>query len=218
MLSAVRPVHLSLILHLTIVMGFILFTKIEISEREVIDVPIQVDIPKDDQMLTEVKNKPKVVLKSVNQSDSSGATTREVFGLNRKSYTDDSVGSQGIEAKRGNTLAKELDQTVLTEADSESLPATTEEYLVSEMPSLLSEVRPVYPKEAREKGIEGVVVMSVLVDDAGVVRQVSVIDGPLVFRSVALEAMKKFTFRPAKVDGKPVAVRIRYSLKFKLEF
>ena len=104
------------------------------------------------------------------------------------------------------------------DSDAGSLPTPTEEYLVSEMPVVLSEVRPVYPKEAKEKQLEGAVALDVLIDDKGTVRQVSVIDGPEIFRSGALDAMKKFRFKPAKIDGKPVAVRIRYSLNFKLEF
>ena len=99
-----------------------------------------------------------------------------------------------------------------------SLPTPTEEYLVSEMPVPLSEVRPVYPKEARDKQIEGSVAMDILIDESGKVRQVNVIEGSEIFRASALVAMQKFLFRPAKVDGKPVAVRIRYSIKFKLEF
>jgi len=62
------------------------------------------------------------------------------------------------------------------------------------------------------------VVLDVLIDDQGKVRQVSVIEGESVFRNEALIAMKKFLFKPARVDGKPVAVRIRYSLKFLLEY
>jgi protein TonB len=123
-----------------------------------------------------------------------------------------------VEAKKGNTLAKEVDQTKLLESDVTSLPTPTEEYLVSEMPVVLSEVRPIYPKEAKEKKIEGAVVLAILIDEQGLVRQVSVIEGPEVFKTGALEAMKKFRFKPAKVDGRPVAVRIRYSLNFKLEF
>jgi periplasmic protein TonB len=118
----------------------------------------------------------------------------------------------------GNTLSKASDSEVLKDSDADSLPSPVEEYLVSEMPSVLSEVRPQYPKEAREKQIEGSVVMDVLIDALGKVREVKIIEGLVVFRSGAVEAMKKFRFKPAVIDGKPVAVRIRYSLKFELEF
>ena len=185
---------------------------------EVFEVPIEVAAPKEIQNLAEVKEQPKVVLKSVNTPEIKAKESREVFGASRESYTDSSLGSEGVEAKKGNTLAKEVDQTKLLDSDASRLPVPTEEYLVSEMPSVLSEVRPEYPKEAREKRLEGAVSMDVLIDDKGVVRQVSVIEGVALFREGALKAMRGFRFRPAKVDGKAVSVRIRYVLNFKLEY
>jgi protein TonB len=86
------------------------------------------------------------------------------------------------------------------------------------MPRVLSEVRPAYPKEAKDKGLEGPVVMDILIDQGGKVRQVSVVEGEGLFRTGAIEAMKKFLFKPAMVDGKPVAVKIRYTLRFQLEY
>ena len=124
----------------------------------------------------------------------------------------------GSNKSDANTLAKEVDTLKLEDSDADSLPTPTEEYLVSDMPVLISEVRPVYPKEAKEKQLEGSVSLDVLIDDKGNVRQVSVIEGQEIFRSGAVDAMQRFKFKPAKVDGKPVAVRIRYSIKFKLEF
>ena len=218
MLTGVKPTYVSFFGHLAFVAAFYLLTHLKAPVREVIDIPIEVNTPQQVQNLTEVKEKPKVVLKSVNEPAPDSAPKREVFGTSRNSYTDSSLGDEGIEAKKGNTLSKEADKIVLQDSDADSLPTPTEEYLVSQMPSVLTEVRPVYPKEAREKEIEGAVSMDVLIDEKGKVRQVSVIEGPEIFRAGALEAMKKFAFRPALVDGKPVAVRIRYSLKFQLEY
>jgi TonB family protein len=218
MLTGIKPTYVSLFVHLAFAAVFFLLTNIKVPDREVIEVPIEVNSPQEVQNLTEVKEKPKVVLKSVNEPVPDSTPKREVFGANRNSYTDSSLGDEGIEAKKGNTLSKEADKTVLQDSDADSLPTPTEEYLVSQMPSVLSEVRPVYPREAREKEIEGSVSMDVLIDEKGKVRQVSVIEGPEIFRAGAILAMKKFSFRPALVDGKPVAVRIRYSLKFQLEY
>lgn len=213
-----RPLLSSFLLHATLVLFVVGLFKLQSVPREMIEVPVVMSEPKEVQNLAEVKEKPKVVLKSVNEPVSK-APAREVFGANKNSYTDESVTkSEAVEAKKGNTLAKEADKTVLESSDAEALPTPTEEYLVSEMPSVLSEVRPVYPKEAREKGLEGSVALDVLIDQSGNVRQVSVIEGPEIFRSGAIEAIKKFRFKPAKVDGKAVAVRIRYSLKFQLEY
>lgn len=218
MAFVLKPWQLSFLIHATLVVGFFLVTTLKIPDREIIEVPVEINEPKEVQNIAEVKEKPKVVLKSVNEPVPDAAPKREVFGANRNSYTDESAGDEGVTAKKGNTLAKETDESILKDSDADTLPAPTEEYLVSEMPTVLAEVRPVYPKEAREKRIEGSVAMDVLIDDKGKVRQVSVIEGPEIFRAGAIEAMKKFSFRPAKVDGKPVAVRIRYSLKFQLEY
>ncbi len=213
-----RPWSLSILLHLSLVLAFLVITLIKVPEKESFEIPVVVNEPKEIQNIAEVSQKPKVVLKSVNEPIPDSKPTREVFGASRSSYTDESLGSEGVEAKKGNTLAKEADKTTLLDSDADSLPTPTEEYLVSEMPRVLSEVRPNYPKEAKERELEGTVVLDVLIDDQGKVRQVSVIEGESVFRNEALIAMKKFLFKPARVDGKPVAVRIRYSLKFLLEY
>ncbi|MBA2404945.1 MAG: TonB family protein [Bdellovibrionales bacterium] len=217
-MEALRPWQVSFLFHVGCALLIVGLSFLRIAPDEVYEIPIQVNEPKDIQNLTEIKEKPKVVLKSVNEAFPENKPTREIFGASRDSHTDEKVGAEGIDAKKGNTLAKEVDKTELLESDASSLPTPTEEYLVSEMPVPISEIRPVYPKIAKEKEIEGSVAMDVLIDEAGKVRQVSVIEGEEIFRTSAMEAMRKFLFRPAKVDGKSVAVRIRYAIKFKLEF
>lgn len=217
-MQALRPWQASFLFHAGLIAAVVAISLFRTTPVEVYEVPIEFSAPKEIQNLNEVKEKPKVVLKSVNEPVPESKPTREIFGASRNSYTDKSLGNEGVEAKKGNTLAKEVDQTKLLDSDASALPTPTEEYLVSEMPVPLSEIRPEYPKLARDKQIEGRVVMDVLIDQLGKVRQVSVIEGPEIFRANALEAMRKFLFRPAKVDGKSVSVRIRYSLNFKLEF
>jgi TonB family protein len=216
--SELRPWQTSLLFHVLCVAFFISINFIHLNTKSTYEVPVVVFEPPEVQNLEVAKEKPKVVLKSVNEARPEAKPTREIFGANRDSYTDENAGKDAVEAKKGNTLAKEVDTTVLLDSDASVLPTPTEEYLVSEMPSVLSEIRPIYPKEAREKQIEGSISLDVLIDDKGLVRQVSVLEGPEIFRKEALIAMKKFRFKPAKVDGNNVAVRIRYTLNFKLEF
>ena len=218
-MESLKSWQVSFLFHLLIAALFMSVSLMRITSVEVYEVPIVINEPKEIQNITEVKNEPKVVLRSVNEPIPEAKAAREVFGASRNSYTDESVSSEeGVVAKKGNTLAKAVDNTTLLDSDATALPTPTEEYLVSEMPVLVSEIRPVYPKEAKDKRMEGAVALDVLIDQEGDVRNVSVIDGPEVFRSGALEAMKRFKFKPAKVDGKPVAVRIRYVLNFKLEY
>ena len=214
-----RSWQISIFLHGSVVLSFFFLMNVKIPNKEYVEVPIVVqNEPQDVQHLSQVKEKPKIVLKSVNTPEDQKKSSREVFGMSRKAYTETGSDGEAIAVKKGNTLAKEVDQTVLNDSDSDALPSPTEEYLVSDMPQVLSEVKPVYPKEAKEKELEGSVVMDILIDATGRVRQVSVIEGESLFRSGAVEAMKKFLFRPAKVEGKPVAVKIRYSLRFQLEY
>ena len=210
--------QLSLLLHALIAGAFVVLTKISLPVPDVYEVPIYSE-PLEVQKLTEVKDeKPKVVLKSINEQKSV-LPSREVFGANRNSYTDNTVNdTEAVSAKKGNTVAKASDSEILKDDDADALPTPTEEYLVSEMPRVVSEVRPEYPKEARDKKIESKVVMDILIDQNGNVRQASVVSGDEIFRPGALVAIKKFRFRPAMVEGKSVAVKIRYTLNFELEY
>ena len=86
------------------------------------------------------------------------------------------------------------------------------------MPKLKSEVRVPYPTEAKKKGIQGAVVMDLLIDQNGKVRQVNLIEGPgYGLNEAALDGMKNFLFEPAKIGNQNVAVRIRYSYRFVIE-
>lgn len=100
----------------------------------------------------------------------------------------------------------------------ESLPTPTEEYMVTMMPRLLKEVRPIYPPKAKKKNIEGRVVLDILIDKKGKVRDAKVLEGPGAgLNRAALKAIKRFKFEPAKMKKKKVAVRVRYSINFVLE-
>ena len=141
---------------------------------------------------------------------------RAVFGAHRKSLLSDEPGAVAV--KPGNTLAKEADNEKLRDDDPDALPAPVDEFLVNEMPTVMSEVRIPYPAEAKKKGIQGRVVMDLLIDANGNVRDAKLLQGlGYGLDEAALAAVKSFRFRPAMVQGKSVAVRIRYAYRFVLE-
>jgi len=215
-LKNLSPINSSIAIHLVIGIFFaaILFQKATL--KDAYQIPIY-ENPAQDQMLSEIKDKPSIVLKSINQPTTKGNSSKQVFGLNRNSILDED-NSSSISVKQGNTIAKEVDDIKLEKDDPDALPTPTEEYLVSKMPSVAYEVRPEYPAKARELNLTGVVSMSILIDDKGLVRQIQFISGEEIFKDVALNAMAKFKFNPAQVDGKPVAVRIRYTIRFNLDY
>jgi protein TonB len=138
----------------------------------------------------------------------------EVFGVSPKSVASD----QGETAKAGNTVAKAPDREQLRPGDPDALPIPSEDYLVTKMPALLSEVRIPYPPESRKKGIQGAVVMDLLIDASGKVREATLVEGPnQELSAAALAAAKGFRFTAAMIQHKPVAVRIRYLYRFVLE-
>ena len=76
---------------------------------------------------------------------------------------------------------------------------------------------PDYPESERRRKMEGYVSLHVIVDDQGLVRlpTVDVSPGP-EFSESAIEAVRKWTFEPARLDGQPVAFLINVTMKFNL--
>jgi protein TonB len=156
---------------------------------------------------------PPVVQTSLQKPPPTSVPPRKVFGLSRNSLLSDKTGA--VEVKAGNTLAKDIDQEKLLPSDADSLPVPAEEYLVTQMPKLKNEVRIPYPPEAKAKNVEGVVVMEILIDDKGKVRQATLLEGPgYGLNEAAMKAIYDFEFAPAVIEKKTAAVRIRYAYRF----
>ena len=85
-------------------------------------------------------------------------------------------------------------------------------------PELLSRVDPEYTWEARRARIQGVVIVEVVIDTAGRVTDVKVLKPlPMGLDRAAVAAVKRWTFRPAMYQGKPVAVHYNLTVNFRLQ-
>jgi protein TonB len=143
---------------------------------------------------------------------------KAVFGVSRNAILDTAPTEETAAIKQGNTVAKAEDNEKLNPNDLDQIPIPIEDYLVTSMPQVLNEFKIPYPPEAKKRGIQGPVVMDLLIDTQGDVRQATLVEGPgFGLNEAALSAIKNFKFRPAKVEDKPVAVKIRYSYRFILE-
>ncbi|HET7824954.1 MAG TPA: TonB family protein, partial [Anaeromyxobacter sp.] len=102
---------------------------------------------------------------------------------------------------------------------AEDPAATQAQGALTRAPELLEFVPAEYPPEAEAAGVEGTVVLSIVIDEEGAVRQAVVTDpGPHpAFAAAALHAVQQFRFRPAEIDGKPAAVEIEYRYQFVLK-
>jgi TonB family protein len=76
-----------------------------------------------------------------------------------------------------------------------------------------------YPPEAEAAGVQGSVVLSIVIGEDGEVREARIVEpGPHPgFGPAALHAVTQFRFRPAEIDGKPTAVEISYRYDFVLK-
>jgi len=75
---------------------------------------------------------------------------------------------------------------------------------------------PDYPQEAKEKRIQGVVVVDITIGTDGLPITAKAISGPEELRSVAETYAKQWQFAPLQVKGKKVQARFSLSMPFKL--
>lgn len=85
-------------------------------------------------------------------------------------------------------------------------------------PTFIHRVTPVYPRAARRLEKEGRVVLKLLIDQAGNLRSVEVVEpAPFGFTEAAVEAVRKSTFAPARRYGEGVLSWAVLSIRFRLE-
>ncbi|MBK9088302.1 MAG: M56 family metallopeptidase [Holophagales bacterium] len=84
-------------------------------------------------------------------------------------------------------------------------------------PVQISRSQPTYPEEARKNGIQGIVKLSAVIDAKGTVTKVEPIESPdPTLAAAAVDAVRKWTYKPATLKGKPVKVIMTITVSFKL--
>lgn len=86
-----------------------------------------------------------------------------------------------------------------------SVPRPGEVLALDFPPEALETVPPLYPQEAIDAGIEGVVVMDVLVCERGGIADVRVRTSIPVLDDYAVDCVRRWYWRPASMSGAPVA-------------
>lgn len=77
-----------------------------------------------------------------------------------------------------------------------------------EAPKLIKQVNPVYPEEARKKGLKGKVVLEVVINQKGETTQVKVLKSENnIFNTSAKAAVEQWRYEIPRLKGKPVSVR-----------
>ena len=85
-------------------------------------------------------------------------------------------------------------------------------------PKLIRKPPMMYPEEVKDAGIEGTVVVKMLVDIDGTVIETKVLrsSGNYILDQAALEAAERALFKPATQDGVPVRVWVSMPFRYKL--
>jgi TonB family protein len=83
-------------------------------------------------------------------------------------------------------------------------------------PKAVNKVQPEYPESARESKAKGDVVLEIVIDEQGRVQNPTVAksSGNADFDRSALETIAQWTFQPATLEGKPVAVYYTITIRF----
>ena len=90
-----------------------------------------------------------------------------------------------------------------------------DDILVTGMPEIIKRVAPSYPDDAREQKVSGVVQVRALVGADGMVEQVRARSIPLL-NQAAMDAVRRWAFKPAICGGRPVAVWVTIPVRFTL--
>jgi periplasmic protein TonB len=81
---------------------------------------------------------------------------------------------------------------------------------------LVRNVRPVYPKEAKQKHIEGTVTLRARITKAGDVQDIMVLKGNPILVPEAVKAAKQWRYAPCSIDSEPIEVITTIAFDFHL--
>jgi protein TonB len=81
----------------------------------------------------------------------------------------------------------------------------------------ISRAEPSYPPEAKAAGIEGTVLVKIVISERGQVTDATVVRGPPELTGAALAAVKSWRFEPYILEGRPVAVTKIQPIRFRIK-
>lgn len=84
-------------------------------------------------------------------------------------------------------------------------------------PRKIVDVRPVYPEIARQAKREGTVVVEAVLDTAGRVTQLRVIQSVPLLDQAAVDAVRQWRYTPTMLGGHPVSVLMTITIRFTLQ-
>jgi TonB family protein len=99
-------------------------------------------------------------------------------------------------------------------------PSTSSTQALEQVPESVSQnraitkVKPEYPPTAKKMKVTGRVEVEITISEVGLVIEATAISGHLALRSAAVEAARKWVFKPAMLNGAPVRVKSALTFLF----
>jgi len=84
-------------------------------------------------------------------------------------------------------------------------------------PKLIKEVKPIYPEDARQKRVEGTVILEATTDIYGRVQKVEVLRSIPLLDQAAIDAVRQWIYEPEIIEGKPRGIIFTITVTFKLK-
>ena len=77
-------------------------------------------------------------------------------------------------------------------------------------------VNPKYPREARDKGIQGEVILQATIDTKGNITNLNAVKGDPILADASIEAVKQWRYKPYILNGEHVEVETTIKIVFHL--
>jgi TonB family protein len=115
-------------------------------------------------------------------------------------------------------LAAVLSPVALPATSVQAQPRARTPPKLTKAPKLATFVEAAYPEAERASGRTATVVLEIAISATGAVDDALVTEsGGAAFDAAALDAVRRFVFEPAELDGKPAPVKITYRYTFTLK-
>lgn len=80
--------------------------------------------------------------------------------------------------------------------------------------NLIDRIEPDYPDDARQRGVQGAVVLDLYIRKDGTVQNVGLVSGPPPLVAAAISAVRQWRFTPFRINGREVETKTRVTLGF----
>ena len=83
-------------------------------------------------------------------------------------------------------------------------------------PKKIKDVKPVYPEDAKNAGIQGIVILETVIGTDGSVQEAKILRGVAQLDKAALDAVIQWRYTPTLLNGEPIEVLMTVTVTFTL--